>query len=330
MAILNTNIATPAGDATTALLDLARGASVELAPRQVAAVDHLADYLPLGTRVYVPFVPDAHWQDTILACERLGGGGMVPVPHLPARSVSGPTELDEWLGRLTEAGVTELMLVAGDRNEPAGVYRDTLDILDTGALAAHGLTRLGVTGYPDGHPLASVADLEAALVRKMEYATATGTEMWIVSQFAFDPLPVIAWIQRIQQLANGLPLRIGIAGPARLKTLLGFAARCGVGVSAKMIARRPSVVRLLNNWSPDVMIGALGRHRAASLEVPALEAPSLEAPSLEAPSLAPSIAGIHLFTFGGLPQTSRWLRAKAGVGTAHVVDFRGVGERGVR
>ena len=222
--------------------------------------------------------------------------------------------------RLTEARVTELMLVAGDRNVPAGVYRDTLDILDTGALAAHGLTRLGVTGYPDGHPLVSVAELEAALVRKMEYATATGTEMWIVSQFAFDPLTVLAWIQRMQQLANGLPLRIGIAGPARLKTLLGFAARCGVGVSAKMIARRPSVVRLLNNWSPDVMIGELARHRAASLE----------GTSLEGPSLAPSIAGIHLFTFGGLPQTSRWLRAKAGVGTAHVVDFRGVGERGVR
>ena len=111
-------------------------------------------------------------------------------------------------------------------------------------------------------------------------------------------------------MSDLLPVRVGMAGPARLKTVLAFAARCGVGASARALARRPSALRLLNNWTPDSMLQALARHRVASPESP--------------------LSGIHLFTFGGLPQTSRWLRATAGVGTAHVVDFHDAKAHGER
>ena len=307
MAVFQTNLRAP-DDGAESLRELARGASVELSPRQVEAAGDLTDHLPLGTCIYVPFIPGASWQDTIRACERIQARGMLPIPHLPARAVSGPGELDEWLSELTGAGVRELMLVAGDRKRPRGIYRDTLDILDSGALVEHGIARVGVAGHPEGHPLANTADLDTALARKMAYATATGTELWIVTQFAFEAEPVLAWLDALQGVDQALPVRVGIPGPARLKTLLGFAVRCGVGASTRALTRRPSVVRLLNNWTPDAMLGALAQHRAGSVQTP--------------------LTGIHLFTFGGLPQTSRWLRAKAGVGTAHVVDFAaGVSER---
>lgn len=314
MASTQTNVATPIDGVAEAARELerelARGASVELTPRQIAAVDDLSGHLTFGTRVYVPSVPGSAWQDAMLACERLRDEGMVAVPHLDARSVSNLEELDSRLRGFAEASVRELMLVAGDRKRPAGSYRDTLDILDTGRLVDHGMMRVGIAGYPEGHPVVEPAALAAALRRKLEYAAATHTEMWIVSQFAFHPEKVIDWLDTMRATSELLPVHVGMAGPARLRTLLAFAARCGVGASARVLARRPSALQLLNNWTPDSMLQALAR-----LCVDAADSP---------------LSGIHLFTFGGLPQTSRWLRATAGIGTAHVVDFHGVTADGER
>ena len=275
----------------------------------MAAAPTLSDYLPYGTRVYVPFVPGANWQDTVQACERVRAAGMIAVPHLAARSVADTAELDNRLRGLADVSVTELMLVAGDRKRPEGVFRDTLDILDSGRLIEHGMVRIGIAGYPEGHPLVDSALVGAALARKREYAATTGTEMWIVSQFAFEPETVIDWLEVTLAEYGAFPVRVGLAGPARLTTLMAFAARCGIGASASALIRRPGVLRLLNpRLAPDDMLDALARHRVASPESP--------------------LSGIHLFTFGGLPQTSRWLRATAGVGTADVVDFQDVKAHG--
>lgn len=314
MASTQSNVATPidgeAGAARQLERELARDASVELTPRQVAAVDDLSGHLPPGTRVYVPSIPGATWRETVGACERLKSVGMVAVPHLDARSVADAVDLHSRLGGLADASVTELMLVAGDRKQPLGTFRDTLDILDSGALVEHGMTRLGIAGYPEGHPVVDPASLAAALSRKLEYAAATGTEMWMVSQFAFQAETVVSWLDTVRRTSERLPVRVGMAGPARLKTVLAFAARCGVRASARALARRPSALRLLNNWRPDSMLQALARHGVASPESP--------------------VSGIHLFTFGGLPQTSRWLRATAGIDTAHVVDFHDAKAHGER
>ena len=296
------------GEATVAReveRELAREASVELTPRQVAAVDDLSRLLPLGTRVYVPSIPGAAWRDTVGACARLHGDGMVPVPHLAARSIANHAELAHRLRTLAETRVTELMLIAGDRERRLGVFRDSLDVLDSGALVEHGLMRVGIAGYPESHPVVDPAAMSLSLRRKLEYAVATGTQMWMVSQFAFDPGKVVSWLDMIRRTSELLPVRVGMAGPARLKTVLAFAARCGVRASARALARRPSALRLLSNWTPDPMLQALARHRAESPDSP--------------------MSGIHLFTFGGLPQTSHWLRAMTGVGAAHVADPVGNG-----
>ena len=311
VASTQTNVATPIDGVADAMCELVRGASVELTPRQVAAVPNLADHLPYGTRVYVPFVPGADWQDTVRACERVHAGGMIAVPHLAARFVADAAELDDRLRGLAEVSVTELMLVAGDRKRPQGVFRDTLDILDSGRLIEHGMVRIGIAGYPEGHPLVDPDLMDAALARKREYAATTGTEMWMVSQFAFEPETVIDWLEVALGEDGAFPVRVGLAGPARLTTLMAFAARCGIGASASALIRRPGVLRLLNpRLAPDDMLDALARHRVASPDSP--------------------LSGIHLFTFGGLPQTSRWLRATAGVGTADVVDFQDVKAHGER
>ncbi len=269
--------------------ELVRHASVELSPRQLGSTGPLTDYLSRGTRVYIPSIPGVAWRETMAACQRLGAEGMLPVPHLPARLMKSEEQLDERLGELAEAGVSDLLLVAGDHRRAAGPYHDTLDVLESGKLVQHGFRRLGVTAYPEGHPVAARGDLETALSRKIAYANATDTDMWIVTQFTFASAHAIAWLAAMQDRGCPLPVYIGLPGPARLRTLLAYASRCGVRASARALTRQPSVIRLLKSWSPDDLLQGLAQYRVESAGT--------------------TLAGIHLFTFGGLPRTSRWLRA---------------------
>ena len=290
-------------DVLDAQRELLRHASMELSPRQLASTGPLTDHLSRGTRVYIPTIPGAAWSESIAACRRLSTEGMLPVPHLPARLMRSSGELDDRLGELAEAGVGDLLLVAGDHKHAAGPYRDTLDVLESDKLIEHGFRRIGVTAYPEGHPLAPRAELEAALARKIAYANATDTEMWIVTQFTFAPAPAVAWLAAMRDRGCPLPVYIGLPGPARLRTLLAFAARCGVRASTRVLTRQPSVIRLLKSWTPDEVLQGLARYR------------------VESPGT--TLAGIHLFTFGGLPRTSRWLRTNGATTTAgEVVGFR--------
>jgi methylenetetrahydrofolate reductase (NADPH) len=212
---------------------------------------------------------------------------MEPVPHLPARSVRSAGELDDWLAAAVETGVDALMLVAGDLATPAGPYPDTPALLDSGLLAEHGLRRLGVTSYPEGHPLIAPADLDDALRRKMEYARATGSELWIVTQFVFSPTPALAWLARTRDAGCTLPVRIGMPGPVALSTLIGYAVRSGVVASARALKRKPGIARLAGRWSPTPIALALARHLAGREDTAAVD--------------------IHLFTFGGLADAAQWL-----------------------
>ena len=270
-----------------ALRDLALGASVEILPGRLSSPEVLAGHFPRGASVYVPYPPKGRWPDTVAACAQVLAAGMKPVPHLPARSVRSPDQLDDWLAAVVETGVDSLMLVAGDRPTPAGPYPDTPALLDSGLLAEHGLRRFGVTSYPEEHPLIGQADLDEALRRKMEYARATGSELWIVTQFAFSPSPALAWLARTREAGCTAPVRIGMPGPVALATLIGYAVRCGVAASARALKRRPGIARLAGRWSPTPIAVALARHLADREDTPAV--------------------GIHLFTFGGLADTAEWL-----------------------
>ncbi len=277
----------PSTTPRAALRDLALGASVEILPGQLPSPEVLAGHLPRGASVYIPYPPKGRWPDTIAACEQALAAGMKPVPHLPARSVRSARELDDWLASVVETGVDSLMLMAGDRATPAGPYPDTPALLDSGLLAEHGLRRLGVTSYPEGHPLIGQADLDEALRRKREYARATGSELWIVTQFVFSPSPALAWLARMRDAGCTLPVRIGLPGPVALGALIGYAVRSGVVASARALKRKPGIARLAGRWSPTPVALALARHLAARETTPALD--------------------IHLFTFGGLADAAEWL-----------------------
>ena len=269
------------------LRKLAHNASLEVLANQVPPPEVLADRFPRGTAIYIPFPPRGRWAATIAACERALAAGMRPVPHLVARSVRSADELGDRLSALAETGVDSLMLVAGDSAAPSGPYRDTPALLDSGLLAEHGLRRLGVACYPEGHPLVGPTALEEALRRKCEYALATDSELWVVTQFVFSPEPALAWLVRTREAGYTLPVRIGMPGPVALPRLIEYAVRCGVGASARAVMRKPGVARLLGRWSPTPLARGLARHLAVRGHEPAVD--------------------IHLFTFGSFADTARWL-----------------------
>lgn len=268
---------------------LANNASLEIAPGQL---QRFSAALPPGAEVYVPFLPKARWQETVQACQRLRCAGMVPVPHLTARSVASAAELDDRLGALAAAQVDRLLLIAGDQATPAGPYADALAVLETGKPLAHGLRRIGVAAHPEGGAHAPRSELDAALARKLDYAANNDVSMWVVTQFVFEPKAALEFLQRMRCARPTVPVRLGIPGPARLSTLIAFAARCGVGASLRTLTRRPEAARLLAQWSPNALFEALAEH----------------------PLLASDGVGIHVFAFGGVGGAIGWLQSRRSSG----------------
>ena len=271
---------------------LVRSASIEATPRQILAAEDLPDLLPEGTCVYVPFLPKGQFSDTLEACRHLLNMGLQPIPHVPARMAESRGQLRDWLAQLDESRVDRLLLIAGDSDAVVGPFPDTLAVLEYGLLAQFRFHGIGVAAHPEGHPMADRATLTQALSVKREYARTTATRLWVVTQFTFDAEVVIDWLQSLGNILEEVPVYIGMAGPTRVKTLIAYAAQCGVGASARMMLRRPGSARLLRAWTPDGMVRALVQY------------------CLDNPDTL--LRGIHLFPFGGLRQSAQWIQEHSG------------------
>jgi methylenetetrahydrofolate reductase (NADPH) len=265
-------------------------ASVELSPRAGLDAAALRALLPAGTTVFVNHPPRATHHDIVAACTRLRQAGLVPVPHLAARRFSSFTQLDDLLRRAaTEAAVKRALIVAGDPDRPLGPFRDSLDLLASGAVESHGLAEVSFAVYPERHPRIDERALDAALDKKLEVAHRRGLNPSLVTQFGFAAAPIAARIAALRRRGIACPIAIGLAGPGNVATLAKFAVRCGVGASLQALARgETALARVRTRTSPDALIWAL-----VAAEMPA----------------AP-IDGLHFFTFRGLRRTALWQRGR--------------------
>jgi methylenetetrahydrofolate reductase (NADPH) len=277
-------------DPVEAIADFIRGFSLEATRPSANDIAALAGVAAGGTRVYVSAVPTRPPQEAIIAAVALRQAGFEPVPHLAVRNFATELELADFLARMNgEAGVTRALVIAGDRAEPAGGFHSAIEVIDGGALRRHGITEIGIAGYPDGHPRISQQDLDRALADKIRAAETTGMAVHVVTQFCFDPATVLRWIGRLRAFGLEHPVRVGLAGPTNLATLLRYAQRCGVRASAQGLARQAGLVRQLFAMSaPDAMVRALAEARDDIGDV-----------------------ALHFFSFGGLARTARWAQAVA-------------------
>lgn len=281
-----------------ALAEMLDGHSIEVMPRTAARIDDFRALLPAGTRIYIAHIEGTPVDDMVATARRLRDDGFAVMPHVPARAIRNAAELEQWLRRYREeAGVEEALLLAGGMARPAGDLHSSIDMLETGLFDRLGFRRLHVAGHPEGNadidPDGSSAAADHALQWKQAYCERTGTQMAIVTQFAFDAKPVIAWAERLREAGVTMPVHVGVAGPAKLQTLIKYAVACGVGPSLKVLQRRAmDVSRLMLPYEPDEVASALAAHKVA-----------------EPGSL---IERIHLFPLGGIKVAADWARDRRG------------------
>lgn len=269
--------------------DLLREYSLEITAKDGDSFEEAAPSLVPGTAVSVTFLPGDDPDMRVATAARVKRLGFEPVSHLSARRLRSEQELETMLARLRdEAGVTRVFVVAGDLAQPSGPYEDALSIIRSGLLEKYGIRHVGIAGYPEGHPDISEEKLWQAMRDKISVLRDVGQKVDITTQFGFDTEPVLKWLERLRQEGIEARVRIGVAGPASVKTLLRYAARCGVAASAKVMSKYgASILNLFNTAAPERFVSEL------------------------AESLDPARHGdvtLHFYPFGGVKTTAEWIR----------------------
>lgn len=274
------------------LREVLKGYSIEVMPRTAAKIDSFKALLPEGTRVYVAHIEGTPIEEMVATARRLSEEGFPVMPHFPARIIADKTVLADWIKRYrNEAGIREALLLGGGVAEPHGVFDSSMQLIETGLFDAHGFTRLHVAGHPEGNrdidPDGGTRAVDEALRWKQAFSERTDAEMAIVTQFGFAAQPVLDWIARLREEGIELPVHAGIAGPAKLQTLIKFAVACGVGPSLKVLQKRArDVTKLLAPYEPTEVLTDFAQARTmGGGAVP---------------------AQIHFFPLGGIKACAAW------------------------
>ena len=132
--------------------------------------------------------------------------------------------------------------------------------------------RIGIAGHPDGSPDISDSDLEKAMRNKKPYAD------YIVTQWLMEPEPIIKFVSK-----QTIPVHVGITGPMKISSLLKFANTVGAKNSINFIkSNLGKTFDLLRPKDPNDLI-----EKVKSVT-----------------------NNFHIYTFGGLKETSAWLMKK--------------------
>lgn len=255
----------------------------EVIPLEGAAAA-VREHVPPEIKVTVTASPSKGLGPTLDLVEELAAAGYTAVPHISARLVRDEAELDEILDRLARAGVEEAFVVAGDAAQPAGRFEGATDLLRAMARRGHHLREVGITGYPESHPLIDDETTIRAMFEKAEYAT------YIASQICFDARVTAQWIEKVWARGTRLPIYVGIPGVVHLAKLLRISAKIGLGDSVRFLRKHGARLgRLLvpGAYTPEGLLREL--------------APVFADPEGK-------VAGVHVFTFNEVEATERWRR----------------------
>jgi methylenetetrahydrofolate reductase (NADPH) len=272
-----------------------QGFSLEATRPKAADVDAITTEAPVGTRVYLSALPNRPLDELAEQAIMIRKAGLEPVPHVAVRNLESREEITRFLGFLQDqVQATHLLVIGGDRGDSAGPFATSLDLIESGLLQRHGIRHVGLAGHPEGHPKVSNDMLDRALRAKVDAAEQSGLTTDIVTQFSFDNDAIVGWIRRLRDYGIENTVRIGLAGPTSLTTLLRYAQRCGVKASA----------------------GGLARHAGRMKHLFGVSAPDGLEYSLSDASAHGALGDVaaHFFSFGGIGATARW--------TAHAAQGR--------
>jgi len=298
MALLNFRRREAARPANGQIEAFLQGYSIEVMPRTAEKIDDFRALLPRGTRVYIAHIEGTPISDMVACAARIKGQGFDVMPHFPARIIRDAGMLQDWIARYQgEAGVDQALLLAGGVAKPHGDFHSSMQMMETGLFDKAGFKRLHVAGHPEGNRDIDVNGgmklVEDALRWKQAFSERSDARMALATQFAFDADPIIAWADHLTAEGITLPIHIGIAGPAKLQTLIKFAIACGVGPSLKVLQKRAmDVSKLLVPYEPTAVVARLAAHKADNPDF--------------------NIEAVHLFPLGGIKASAEWATQQGG------------------
>lgn len=273
------------------------GFSLEMTAKDEGSLRDAAPLIPPETPIAITFLPGEDISARVAATLAVRQLGFEPMPHFSARRLTSKDDFEGYLKAVVdEAGVTRCFIVAGDPPVPAGPYFDTSALIATGAFERSGIRAIGIGGHPEGHPNMSPVECWNILDKKVADIVARGMAPLIVTQFGFNPEAFLDWIVELRMRGIDAPVRIGVPGPASIKRLLTFAARCGVGASTSVLKKYGiSVANLLGAAGPDRLLDTFTEH------------------------LGPQHGKVrlHFYPFGGITNTLEWIHEynrKRGIG----------------
>jgi len=277
----------------THLKDFISGYSIEVIPRSAAKIESFASVLPKNTRVYIAHIQNEDITTMVATAKRLNDEGFAVMPHIPARMITNKSMLSDWISMYqNEAGVDEALLLAGGSTKPIGEFDSSIQLIESGLFDKADFKRLHIAGHPEGSkdidPNGGVKNVSAALSWKQEFSKRTDASMAIATQFCFDADVVKKWAENIKENGIDIPIHIGIAGPAKLQTLLKFSIECGIGASMKVLTKRAKdITKLLLPYQPTQILNELAEYKSKDSEL--------------------NIDQVHFFPIGGIKQTVDWL-----------------------
>lgn len=280
-----------------------RTASIEVMPRTAAKIDDFRGLLPEGTRIYIAHIDGTPIEDMVALAKRLSADGFSVMPHLPARIIPTEAEFSDWVRRYAEeAGVSEALVLGGSPTTANGPFESSIQLMETGVFDKYGFKRLHVAGHPEGNrdiePIESSTIVDDALRWKAAFASQNGIEMAVITQFMFEGQGLFDWLSRLESLGLLLPVHVGLAGPAKLQTLVKFAIACGVGPSVKVLQKRAKdLTQLVRPYTPSDMLAAIAKYQSA-----------------RETSL---IKGLHMFPLGGIRASTDFMGQTSGLSAAH-------------
>ena len=270
------------------------GFSVEVTPKAASKIKNFEDYIPSGTLVYIAHIEGTLIEEMVETAKKINDQGFCAMPHFPARIIKDKNVLEDWISRYkNEANVSNALLIAGGANKPYGEYDSSIQLIESELFDKADFNNLHIAGHPEGSmdidPDGSTTNVDQALSWKNEFSKRTDANMAITTQFSFDASSVINWANSIKEAGIDIPVHIGIAGPAKLQTLLRYSIECGVGASIKIIQKRAKdLTKLLLPYKPTNIITELATYKANN------------------PSF--NIEKVHFFPLGGIKQVSDFVK----------------------
>ena len=266
--------------------------SIEVMPRTAEKIADFGSLLPKKTDVYIAHLEGTPINAMVETASRLVQSEFNVVPHFPARIIENKKVLENWIKQYSDLGINKALILAGSPIKTIGEFKSSMDLLSTELFDKYNFKEIFCAGHPEGNKDIDFdgtdRNLMSALKWKNDFFQRTQINWSLTTQFCFEVEPIIQWEKRLFEENINVPINIGVAGPAKLQTMIKYAMMCGVGPSIRVLEKRgKDLTKLLLPYTPAKFLSDLSDYKEANKKS--------------------NINALHFFPLGGIQKTTEFI-----------------------